>query len=384
MQEEAAAVDGEKLRAVERLHQIDHEAADMAQRMAGMLQAGVELCRSQAAAGQAATEAASARLAEARVQVDRWQGEVEDARQQLAAAQEQAGVTGGDEVLPLQQAVAAAEEEVRLLMEQQQRRHQLEAQLEQAAAAVQQLAATHSQAAVELAECQQAHCRLDAELQQAESAATLSALHASLAAEERQLAAAVAAKELAVAAAKATAMETSGRLQELQVEQQRLRNAALVAGSEPGCDDSSRQGRPQLRLKLEMEAVQQRGRLQQIQQQEQQLQVEVGMLAAQLGRTAPSSSGATWRPLHQCFSLQEPQRCQQYATALQVLAGSKLDVVVVDSLEAAGQLLAAGGGTRIWPLDSLVATDHTLQQRRATQHFPSGEYHTSAAGSCSG
>lgn len=92
--------------------------------------------------------------------------------------------------------------------------------------------------------------------------------------------------------------------------------------------------------------------------------------------------------LHQCFALREPSnpdhvRCLK---ALSIIAGGSINVLVVDTLHQATQMLDSealnagkGGKIRIWPLDRLTSSDRTALQRRAqaelapgTACFPSG------------
>lgn len=350
------------------------QAASLAQQQAGLLQAALHLCGSASEAGAASAEEASSRVDGARGAVHSCQRELAQAVQRLEEATAAAADRGDTSGLQhLATALAALEEEVRLLNEQQRRHAQLEAQLAAERAAVERLTAASSAAAAELASCQQAQRQAAADLQLAESASSAQALQASLEAEERQLAAAVAAREQAVASAVAAAEQTASLLPDLLSEQRRAQAALQAAQNAVGAS-----GLRQLAT-FQAQMQQQHARLQQLQHQEQSLQAEAGTLAARLvgacGGSSSSSAGAgsrACRPLHQCFSFRDPQRCQQFATVLQVLAGSKLGVLVADSLEAAGQALAAGGGSRIWPLDSIVAADYTAQQRRAAQQFGAG------------
>jgi hypothetical protein len=140
---------------------------------------------------------------------------------------------------------------------------------------------------------------------------------------------------------------------------------------------------------LEAQHAQLDARLRHLQREETRLAAQAGILAARLGArlgTQANPAAAAWRPLHRCFAFVDPQHARQYAVALQLLGGGTLGVVVADSLDAAGQLLAAqsGGGNaqggprtserpqRIWPLDGLHASDRTAQQRAAALKFPPG------------
>ncbi|KAL4425175.1 hypothetical protein ABPG75_009191 [Micractinium tetrahymenae] len=385
MLERSVAADEAQMKAVERLEALEHEAAELAQHMAGLLQAALTKCQQEAAEGELAGQAARHAVAVAEQRVEECREGLEAARQALAAAQQQCQEEGGggaskSGLLALRQRVAAAEEEVRLAEEAAQRRQQLAAQLEAAAAEVARLEAARTAAAAELAACQQAQRRVASDLQLADSAANAAALRVLLAVEERRLAAAVAAKQAAVGAAASQAEETAARLAELQAERQRLVDAQQAAGAGRHAVGTSLQ---QQQAVLRAREQQLQARLQAFRQQEQRLAAEAGTLAARLARAAggsPATSGpnAAWRPLHQCFTFREPQSCAQYAGALAVLAGRKLGVLVADSLEAAGRLLASsaggqGGGARIWPLDSLAAADYSERQRQAAAAFPTGQ-----------
>lgn len=301
-------------------------------------------------------------------------------KQQLADAEQHAGSSGG--LLALQQRVAEAEEELRLLSEKQQRQHSLLAQLEQAGAAVRQLAAARSQVGSELAACQLGQRKVVADLQLAETEESGAALLASLMAEEDRLAAAVRAKQQAVAAVAQGAEGLASQLRVLLAEQQRLAAIPKVAGA--SSSNASGAGLLAWQQEQQHELASLQGRLQQhraglqlLQRQEQRLQLEAGTLAARLGSSTPGGGAAAsvaWRPLHRCFALKDPQQSRAQAQALQVLGGGKLGVVVADSMEAAGKLLAAGVGARIWPLDSLSAADHQAQHARAAQHFAQGRH----------
>jgi hypothetical protein len=367
------------LKALARLHRLDEEAASLAQQVAGKLQAAVGLCQSQAAQGAAARQRAATGVEAARQRESELRGEFEAARQRLDAALEgqQAAISGSIEQLALQQAVEVAAEELGLLTEQQQRRRALEEAAAATTADARQQSVARGRLAAELAACQQAQQAVAADLEQASSAAAVAALLVSQTAEERQLRAALSAAELAVSAAAAAAAATRVELAELQAEQQQAEAAAQrkssAAQAAVGC--ALQAGAQAI---LQQELHQQQERLVAAQRQEQAAQLEAGTLAARLraavgfsGR-GTAASGGTCRPLFQCFGVSDPGACQQYAAALQVLAGSKLGVVVADSTEAAAGLMAAGGGIRIWPLDGLAAPDHTQQQRRTAQHFPDG------------
>lgn len=378
------AADEAQLKAVERLEAMEHEAAELAQRMAGLLHAALAKCRGQGAEGEAAGRAARDAAVTARRRVQECQEELDAARQALA--QQRQGEDGGSgssqgskvSLLKLQQRVAAAEEEVTLVEEATARRQQLAAQLEAAAAEVARLEAARTAAAAELAACQQAQRRMKVDLQLAGSAADAVALRASLAAEERRLAAAVFSKQSTARAASSRMQETAARLAELSAEQQRLAAAQQAAAT--GSDAAS--SIPQVQAALRAREQQLRALLQPLRQQEQSLAAEAGTLAARLARVVgtpptPPDVSAAWRPLHQCFAFREPQGCSRYAEALAVLAGRKLGVLVADSLAEAGRLLASaagarGGGARIWPLDALAAEDHSERQRRAAAAFPAG------------
>ncbi|KAI3435036.1 hypothetical protein D9Q98_003088 [Chlorella vulgaris] len=379
--EEEAAGGAESLKALARLHRLVEETASLAQQVAGKLQAAVGLCQSEAAQGAAARQRAATGVEAARQRESELRGEFEAARQRLDAALEgqQAAINSSTELLALQQAVEVAAEELRLLTEQQQRRRALEEVAAATAADARQQSAVCGRLAAELAACQQAQHAVAADLEQASSAAAIAALLVSQTAEERQLRAALSAAELAVSAAAAAAAATGVELAELQAEQQRGEAAAQQKSSAAQAAAVGGALQAGAQASLQQQLHQQQERLVAAQRQEQAAQLEAGTLAARLraavgcSGSGTAASGGTRRPLFHCFGVADPLGCQQYAEALQVLVGRKLGVVVADSTEAAAALMAAGGGTRIWPLDGLAAPDHTQQQRRAAQHFPGGQ-----------
>jgi hypothetical protein len=347
------------LKALARLHRLDEEAASLAQQVAGKLQAAVGLCQSQAAQGAAARQRAATGVEAARQRESELRGEFEAARQRLDAALEgqQAAISGSIEQLALQQAVEVAAEELGLLTEQQQRRRALEEAAAATTADARQQSVARGRLAAELAACQQAQHAVAADLEQASSNAALAPLLASQTAEERRLKGALSAAELAVSAAAAAAAETGVELAELQAEQQRAEAAAQRKSSAAQAAAAGGALQAGAQAILQQQLQQQRERLAAAQQQEQAAQLEAGTLAARLraavgcsGR-ATAASGGTCRPLFQCFGVSDPGACQQYAEALQVLAGSKLGVVLVDSTKAAAAHLAPGwaGCTRPHP-----------------------------------
>ena len=310
----------------------------------------VEAAGRDAQAAQQALDAAQAAAAAAQAEAD-------------AAEQHARGSAGSDAaLLPLQQRLAVAEEEVRLLAAQQQRWAELHASLQEEQTAVTRLTAAHHRAALAAAAALQAKRQLDADLQLAQTAASAKSFSASVSAEVQQLEAAVAAGRQAAAAAAAAVDSGEARLAELQAERGRAVEALQQAQIAAAVPRSGEAGIAQVQ--------QQRAQLAQLRRRESQLAQEAGTLAARLG----SASGSGWRPLHTCFHFADSAAAKQHATALQLLAGNKLEVAVADGMEAAGHLLAAGGGQRIWPLDSLLAADHTQQQLRAVQAFPAGEH----------
>ena len=286
------------------------------------------------------------------------------AQAEADAAEQQARGSAGSEaaLLPLQQRLAVAEEEVRLLAAQQQRWAKLHACVQEEQTAVARLTAAHDRAAAAAAAALQAKRQLDADLRLAETEASAKSFAVSVGADVQQLEAAVVAGRQASAAAAAAVDSGEARLAELQAERGRAAEALQQAQMAAAGARSGQAGIAQVQ--------QQRAQLAQVRCRESQLAQEAGTLAARLG----SASGSGWRPLHACFHFADSAAAKQHATALQLLAGSKLAVAVADGMEAAGHLLAAGGGERIWPLDSLLAADHTQQQRRAAQAFPAGEH----------
>lgn len=276
---------------------------------------------------------------------------------------------------------------MRLLDEHLQRRQQLEAALEAERAAVARLVAARAAEAAELATTQQAQRRLGADLAAAQSAASAGDVQASLAAEIGQLAAAVAVAVKGQAVEATAVDQTSSRLSELQVEQQRL--ATALKGAQQAAGNTSSPGCASQQAALQVQVHQQQAQLAQLHREEQRLQADAGTLAVRLAGSCGSSGGGggnstastAWRPLHLCFSFSDPTNCQQYSQALQVLAGGRLGVLVADSTAAAAQLLdsSAARGARIWPLGGLAVTDYGHQQRSAAQRFAAG---TPAASVC--
>lgn len=365
------AASQEQLKAAERHEQLEHEAAALAQQLAEALQAAVAAATTGADRGASAADAADRNVQAAQQVLEDAQAALASAQAEAAeAAQQPSGLAAGDAgLLLLQQRLAAAEEEVRLLTAQQQRWSELNATVQQDQAAVSRLTAARNRAAAEAANAAQAQRQLEADVWLAESAASALSLAASVTAEVQQLEAAVAASVQASAAAAATVQGSQARLAELQGE--RTRAAQLLQAAQSAAADV-----PAGPLAA-AQAQQLRAKLAQLRRRESQLAQEAGTLAARLG----GSSGDGWRPLHACFSFSDPAAVQQHATALQVLAGGKLAVVVADGMEAAGHLLTAGGGQRIWPLDSLMAADHNQQQRRAAAAFLAGEHAINCLGS---
>lgn len=363
MQEQGVAASEEQLKAAERHEHLEHEAANLAQQLAEALQAAVSAATAAADAGAAEADTAQRNAEAAQEALDSVQAALAAAQADAAAAKEQpSGSAGGDAaLLSLQQHLATAEEEVRLLAARQQRWSELEASVQQEQAAVARLTAAHSRAAREAASAGQAKRQLAMDLQLTESAASAESLAASVAAEVQQLEATVAAGEQAVTAAAAAVADSERQLAEVQGEHARTAEALQAAQA---AVPAAQAGQP-----LAAQVQQQQAKVAQLRRRESQLAQEAGTMAARLG----GPSGSAWRPLHACFSFSDPEAAQRYGTALQVLAGGTLAVTVADSLDAADQLLAAGGGHRIWPLDSLVAADCTQQQRRAAQAFPAGK-----------
>ncbi|PSC67424.1 chromosome segregation SMC [Micractinium conductrix] len=380
--ERAVAGHQEQLEALERLELLDRETAELAQQQGGLLSAALAHCRANAAAATADGGAAALNIMAAREALARAHSQVEAAQAALAAAHRQQGeeASGSGGLLALQARMAAAEAELRLAEEQAARLQHLQSALAASAAEAQQLEVARAQAAANLTACQLAQRRVDSDLGLAEGEAAGAELAASVAAEERRLAAAVAAKQAAAAAAGSLAEEMQRRLLALQEEHAQLAAAAQQSGGSSGVEQE------QDAAAVRKAGQEQRTRLRHLQQQEQCLAAEAGTLAARLpsctgGGAAAAAAGVPGgappppcRPLHQCFTFRDPQQCSRYSEALTVLGGGKLGVVVADSLEAAGQLLAGGGagGARIWPLDSLQAADRTSQQHRAAQAFPEG------------
>ncbi len=383
------AADEAQMQAVQRLEALEHEAAELAQRMAGLLQAALMRSREEAAEAKLAGQAARAAAEAVQQHVRECQEALGVEKQKLAAAQQQwevddAGSCGsqisGNGLLALQQRVAAAEERVRLAEEAAAQRRQLRDQAEAAATEVAKLGAARAAAAAELAACQQAQRRVAADLQLAESAADAAALRASVAADERRLASGVAAKQAAAGAAASHAEQLAAKLEALKAEVQCLTEARQAAGMGREAVAAAASLEQQAMLRTREQQLQ--ASLHSLRQQEQRLTAEAGALSARMDRSAgslPTAAGpdTAWRPLHHCFSFRKPENCSKYIEALTVLAGSKLRVLVADSLETAGHLLESvehgrGGGTRIWPLDSLAAPDHSQSQRRAASAFPAG------------
>ncbi|PRW20630.1 putative polyamine transporter isoform A [Chlorella sorokiniana] len=361
--ERGVAASEEQLKAAERHEQLEHEAASLAQQLAEALQAAVGAAAAAADEGAAAAEAANFKAQAAQQALEDAQAALAAAQSEAAAAEQQPGGSAGSDatLLSLQQHLAAAEEEVRLLAARQQRWAELQAAVQQEQAAVARLTTAHNRAAAEAAAASQAQRQLEADLRLAESAASAQSLAKAVAAEVQQLGAAVAEGEQAAAAAAAAVSSSEARLAELQPERSRAAEALQAA-------QAAASGAPSGQA-AEALVQQQQAKLSQLRRRESQLAQEAGTLAVRLG----GSAGDGWRPLHACFSFADPAAAKQHTAALQVLDDGKLAVAVADSMEAAGQLLAAGSGQRIWPLDSLVAADHTQQQRRAAQAFPAGQ-----------
>lgn len=372
------AADQRTLAAAERQQQLEHEAAEAAQQMVGLLRSAISICDTAAATAAGGAENAGAAATTAQMAVHAQQQRLEAAQADLLAAQREAQQgSGGGASGVLQQGVAAAEEEVRLLMEQQKQRRELEAQLAAAQTAASQAATAHAAATAELEAARQAQRQAAANADAAESAASAPALRSSLGSEEQRLMAAVAGCEQAVVAASAAVEEGSGRLEVLQAEAARLKAAAAAAASGGGSINAA------ALASLNAQVQQQRAQLEALQAAEQEAAAEVGTLSTRLARAAggggagsESKDSAAWRPLHRCFTLRQPEDCKPWAQALQVLTGGQLGVVVADTLAAASQLLSSGSGgagVRIWPLDTLAAADRTEEQRRVARRFPAGE-----------
>lgn len=359
LQERGVAADAARFAALQRQEAAEHEAAALAQAHASLLQQACSQADADVAAAAEAASGAAEQLGVARSAVAQCQRELAAAQASLAEQRGQGA--GAGELLPLQQRLAEAEEEVRLLEQRLQRQRQLEAGLEQQRAAAARAEAGAAAAAAELAAAQQARQAVERQAQQAQSAASARALQDSIAAEVEQLHAALTAKQSALAMSASQVEAASSRLAELQSEQQRLQAAQPASGS--GGDSADLAA-------LQAQTRQQADTLSQLRRQEQRLTADVGTLAARLG----GGSGAGWRPLHRCFRFHDPASSLQHAQALQVVAGGRLSVLVADSTAVAGRLLEGGApaGARIWPLDGLVARDHSAAQRAAAQHFPPG------------
>ncbi|KAI3435039.1 hypothetical protein D9Q98_003090 [Chlorella vulgaris] len=191
-------------------------------------------------------------------------------------------------------------------------------------------------------------------------------------------------EQLALQQAVEVAAEELGLLTEQQQRRRALEEAAAATAA-----DARQQSAARGRLAADLAACQQAQHAVAADLEQASSAAAVAALLASLTAEEPSGghSGTAvgcgsrgggsqrWRlpPSFQCFGVSDLEGCQQYAEALQVLAGRKLGGVVADSTEAAAALMAAGGGTRIWPLDGLAAPDGTQQQCRAAQHFPDGE-----------
>lgn len=97
--------------------------------------------------------------------------------------------------------------------------------------------------------------------------------------------------------------------------------------------------------------------------------------ARALGTKCTLPSGMV--PLHSCFTFKSAGDCTQYSTALEVLAGRKLRVIVARTAKAAAALAGRGGaaGQRLWALDILPGANRALEQRqrKAQEAFSAGE-----------
>ena len=134
------------------------------------------------------------------------------------------------------------------------------------------------------------------------------------------------------------------------------------------------------------------GRAQQLQHAAEQARVRAEVVAAGLssappaaGSAAASGTGGAPRRLHQCFRVRDPGSAasRQMGRALAVIAGSALDVVVVEGMAQASAVLAAQEAgscapaarpsrLRIWPLSQLTVQDRTGRQRQAAETLGPG------------
>ena len=350
----------EKNKAAERLERLDHEAGELGQLMALKLHAAVQQCLAEGAEAAAREESAEARRQQA--------GERQEhcAREAAAAAEEVVRLAGqgGAALLPLQQQLAGVEEEVAVLQRRLEGRRQLAQRRDELSSGLQQAGATQARLAAELAEAQHAQRKGEADLKLAQSAGSTQRLREALAAEMAQLESAIAARDQEAAAAGASVEQAASQVRAAEEERERM---LAAAGCQPGPEASREQIAGS---SVALAAL--RARWQQAQQGSQRLRGEAGVLAGRLGAALPA---AGCRLLHSCFRFRDPELCQPFAEALEILAGRKLGTVVADTTAAAAQLLGstAGRGLRVWPLDRLQAADRLQQQRAAAQRCPPGE-----------
>jgi chromosome segregation ATPase len=363
VQEESAAANLAKLAALEHINQLDHEAASLAEELATTILAALCACDREAAKLQVKDTAAASAAAEARSVANEKQSQLELAQKHLAAVrlEHKCRQIGRQELLKLQQDVAAAEENMQLLLQQQASRSKLAAQLEAVNGKLLLLKARHAEALAKLEHCRKRHLSITSSHSLSASASASTAeLQALLSHEVQLLQAAVKGQQLALSQNALAVDEQSSHMEQLLDEQRSLESDLAHLSESPPCPAQA--GDEQLVAGLQQ-------RLAVLQQEERLVGHQAGILAARLG----SSGGHRgWRFLHECFSFKEPQQCQQYATALQLLTEGKLSIVVADDTTVAGQMLAAGSTARIWPLDVLEARNFTAQQQAAAANFSNG------------
>lgn len=355
------AADEAHLERLERLERLQRQVDELARAQAHTLSAALALGEGEEAEAAARKEAADGALWQALKQEEACRSEVAELEADLE--EYQLGKESGDEGSAAAQQLATLEEEAAVLLGRLEVCRALEQRREAALNGVRQAAAAHACAAADWAAAQQAQCRGEEGLRLARAAGPPARLREALAVEVRQLHEALAAQEAEAQAAEGEVQRCSKRAAALQEEQLRL---AAAAKSAPTA------GRETALLQ---ELAVQRSRQQAAVKRERQLGAEAAALRAQLAARGPATPPPGCRPLHACFSFRDPEACQPYREALEVLAGCALHTLVADTTTAAGAALAAcaGRGLRVWPLDALRTADRTVQQRAAAAAFDPGQ-----------